>query len=64
MQKKINTFMGLSFGSINLWASTRILLFSRSVKSFGSLNTWNIYSYSNSTQSAEPLKGLKNTAVE
>lgn len=64
MQKKINTFMGLSFGSINLWASTRILLFSRSVKSFGSLNTWNIYSYSNSTQSAEPLKSLKNTAVE
>ena len=40
--KTNNSFMGLSFSSLNLLTSARISQFGRSLKLFGSLNIWSI----------------------
>lgn len=65
---KINTsFMDCHFGSINFWTSTRIFVVqqvSQVIWQFEHMEYRNIHYYNSTTQSAEPLEGLKNTAVE
>lgn len=68
LRTKINiSFKGLSFGSINLWTSTHISAVwqvSQVIWQFEHMEYSNIHYDSGTTQSAEPLEGLKNTAVE